>query len=143
MTCYFEDEKKNKTLLKLETCNPTRPGPTRHPTRPSDGHGSKISGSDRVRVQHWRVGSDAGLALTGRVGCGFDFKIYQNFIELNFEIYASALYLYYTRWAKSHFTEGKIKYLYYDSSERADFYINDRGMFKLYFYKDMSRDTFC
>jgi hypothetical protein len=50
------------TLNNLESCNPTRSDPTRHPTRPADGRGFNIGGSGRVRVE----------ILAGRVGCGLN-----------------------------------------------------------------------
>jgi hypothetical protein len=46
-----------------------------------------------------------------------------------------------TGWCKSQFTEEKIEYLHYDSSKWADFFINDRGMHKLYIHKGMPRET--
>ncbi len=33
----------------------------------------------------------------------------------------------------------KIKYLHYSSSKRVDFFVSDRGMFKLHIHKDMLR----
>ncbi len=35
----------------------------------------------------------------------------------------------------------KIEYLHYGSSKRADFFVNDTDMFKLYVHKDMLRET--
>ena len=37
----------------------------------------------------------------------------------------------------------KFEYLPYGSSKRADFFIGDRGMFKVYIHKDMPRKTLC
>ncbi len=49
----------------------------------------------------------------------------------------------YTEWCKSHLTEEKIEYLHYGLTKQADFFINDRGMFKLHIHKDMPKETFC
>ena len=41
-----------------------------------------------------------------------------------------------TGWTKSHATEVKIEYLNYGLSKRADFFVDDRGIYKLYIHKD-------
>ncbi len=41
-----------------------------------------------------------------------------------------------TGWRKSHDTVEKIEYLPYGLTKGADFFINDRGMFKLYIHMD-------
>jgi hypothetical protein len=48
----------------------------------------------------------------------------------------------YTEWPQSHDIE-RIEYLHYGSSKWTDFFIHDRGMFKLYIHKDMLRETLC
>jgi hypothetical protein len=48
-----------------------------------------------------------------------------------------------TGWPISNATEVKIEYLHYGSSKRADFFVDDRGMPKLYIHKDMPRQTLC
>ena len=37
----------------------------------------------------------------------------------------------------------EFEYLPYGSNKRADFFVNDRSMFKVYIHKDMSRETLC
>ncbi len=37
----------------------------------------------------------------------------------------------------------KFEYLHYGSSKRVEFFINDRGMFKLHIHKDIPRETLC
>jgi hypothetical protein len=37
----------------------------------------------------------------------------------------------------------KIEYIHYHSSKRADVFINNRGMFKLFIHKDMLIETLC
>jgi hypothetical protein len=50
----------------------------------------------------------------------------------------------YTGWPISNATEvKKIEYLNYGSSKRADFFVDDRGMSKLYIHKDTPRQTLC
>ncbi len=50
----------------------------------------------------------------------------------------------YTGWPISNATEvKKIEYLNYGSSKRADFFVHDRGMPKLYIHKDAPRQTLC
>ena len=44
----------------------------------------------------------------------------------------------YTGWRKSHFTERKSNIFVNSWSQKADFFINDRGMFKVYTRHKMS-----
>jgi hypothetical protein len=46
-----------------------------------------------------------------------------------------------TGWAKSHFTEKKIKYLCYGSSKRAHFFASNKGMFTLHIHKDKASEN--
>ncbi len=49
----------------------------------------------------------------------------------------------YTGWSISHATDKKIEYLPYGLSTEADFFTNDRGMFKLYIHMDTVEKNLC
>ncbi len=82
-------------------------------------------------TEHSIFFTEHSICFTDQIFC----CLFINWNCLNFSL--SSIY----RVIHKYLYDKKFEYLHYGSSKWADFFINDRDMFKVYIHKDMPRET--
>jgi hypothetical protein len=96
-----------------------------------------VTDKEKREVRRYRMGETNGTVVAGGHGQGSRLN------QLDEPNYVFVDRDHSTGWRKSHFTERKSDFSTNSSCQRADFFINDRAMSKVYAHDKMSWMTLC